>query len=533
MSVRMAPRLRIVAIVAGAASLTLALVALGFLRSQRSSEVFPERPAPAAAVADPSRPPVKFGVSINEPKAFQGYTLIAPVKANETFLIDMQGRVVRMWQHETTPALGASLLDNGRFLRTGALQGVPGDDGPGAGGLIQQFVWGGELVWDYKLATPTRLPHHDVTRLPNGNVLLIVFDRKSRKEAIAAGRHPELADHTFLLADSLIEIKPTGIDTGEIVWEWHLWDHVIQDHDASKANYGNVADHPELADLNYHKNVLGMIATKPGGLDMLRSIGYVGGSSTGKPPRFDPFWSHLNSIAYNAEHDRISVTSLTFSEFWIIDHSTTPAEAAGHKGGRGGKGGDILYRWGNPAAYRAGDKARQRLFSAHDAHWIPRGLPGEGRMLVFNNGSDRPDGNYSSVEELALPVDSQGRYTRPAESAFGPEQPIWSYSAANKSDFYSALFSGAQRLPNGNTLICSGSNGTLLEVTPDKEIVWKFVNPTKGSYGRKGFGPPGGGSLFRAYRYAKDHPGLAGKELKPGQTIEESLGIESEARMAR
>ena len=115
-------------------------------------------------------------------------------------------------------------------------------------------------------------------------------------------------------------------------------------------------------------------------------------------------------MAYNADLDQIAVSVWTFSEFWIIDHSTTTAEAASHKGGRSGKGGDLLYRWGNPRAYRAGTKADQKLFRQHNAHWIPKGLPGAGHMLVFNNGGDRPGGSYSSVDEIVLPVDAQGRY---------------------------------------------------------------------------------------------------------------------------
>ena len=67
-----------------------------------------------------------------------------------------------------------------------------------------------------------------------------------------------------------------------------------------------------------------------------------------------------------------------FSEFWIIDHGTTTAQAAGHTGGRRGRGGDLLYRWGNPRAYRAGTKADRKLFAQHNAHWIPKGLPGAG-----------------------------------------------------------------------------------------------------------------------------------------------------------
>src|SRR5262249_38315392 len=172
-------------------------------------------------------------------------------------------------------------------------------------------------------------------------------------------------------------------------------------------------------------------------------------------------------------------------------HSTTKAEAAGHKGGRGGKGGDLLYRWGNPRAYRAGTKADQKLFMQHNAHWIPKGYPGEGHLLLFNNGNGRQGGNYSSVDELVLPVDAQGRYACKPGAAYGPDKPVWSYAAPNKSDFYSSFISGTQRLPNGNTLICSGANGTIFEVTPSKEVVWKYVNPSKRGQAVGKFPPPG------------------------------------------
>ena len=89
----------------------------------------------------------------------------------------------------------------------------------------------------------------------------------------------------------------------------------------------------------------------------------------------------------------------------------------------------------------------------------------------------RPGGDHSSVDELVLPVDESGRYARKPGAAFGPDQPVWSYTAPKKSDFYSFFISGAQRLPNGNTLICEGSNGRIFEVTPAGEIVWEYINP--------------------------------------------------------
>ena len=83
---------------------------------------------------------------------------------------------------------------------------------------------------------------------------------------------------------------------------------------------------------------------------------------------------HVNAVAYNAELDQIVLSSPHFNEIWIIDHGTTTEEAKGHTGGRWGKGGDILYRWGNPRAYRNGTKLDQRLFYQHNIQWIPKGL---------------------------------------------------------------------------------------------------------------------------------------------------------------
>src|SRR5262249_24297243 len=161
------------------------------------------------------------------------------------------------------------------------------------------------------------------------------------------------------------------------------WDHLVQDHDKTKANYGNVAEHPELVNINYGEDEF-----------FPKTAGNTATNPTASRPRVNPDYTHFNGLAYNPDLDQIAVSVWNFSEFWISDHSTTTAEAAGHAGGRAGKGGDLLYRWGNPLAYRAGTKADRKLFSQHNAHWIPRGLPGAGHLLLFNNGPDRPDGSY-------------------------------------------------------------------------------------------------------------------------------------------
>ncbi len=439
---------------------------------------------------EPKSTSPKLGLLINDPRAFQGYTLLAPMDSTTTYLLDMQGKVVHTWVSDCLPALCPIILENGHLLRPGSIGyedvRVFGP-GPAVGGRIQEFTWEGKLVWDFKFYNARQLPHHDFTRLPNGNILMVVSDRKTAEEAIAAGRRPEMTGDRHLLVDSLVEIKPTGPTSGEVVWEWHLWDHLVQDFDKSKANYGNVKEHPELVNLNFGEDELKPPPAAKVSKDKANASGKAATPSSPPTPRVNPDWTHFNGVAYNPELDQIVVSIWNFSEFWILDHSTTTAEAAGHTGGRSGKGGDLLYRWGNPQVYRAGTKADQKLFRQHNAHWIAKGLPGEGHILVFNNGNGRPKENYSSVDELALPVDSQGRYAFTPGTSYGPDKPIWSYSAEKKNEFYSSFISGTSRLPNGNTLICSGANGTIFEVTPTKEIVWKYVNPSKGEMA---FGPP-------------------------------------------
>jgi hypothetical protein len=592
-----------------AMTLTLLLGALA-VTAPRAGAQGGDKPAGTG----PEKEKPKLGLSVNDPKAFQGYTLLAPMMSTKTYLLDMQGRVVRTWESDCNPALSAYLLEDGHLLRPGTLpqQGFGG--GPGAGGRVQEFTWDGELVWDFKLVSTTQLPHHDICRLPNGNVLMVVWEKKTAKEALAAGRRPETVGDGFLHPDSILEVQRTGKADGKVVWEWHAWDHLVQDFDSAKENYGDVGAHPELIDLNFGEGVLASMIPKKDELEKLKAIGYVGSAAGKKPPPAKADWTHVNAVAYNPELDQVMLSVHEFSEIWVIDHSTSTAEAASHKGGRSGKGGDLLYRWGNPRAYRAGMVKDQKLFSQHNAHWIPKGLPGAGNILVFNNGLRRPGGAHSTVDEIVPPVDSQGRYAYKPGTAYGPDKPDWSYAAPKRTDFYAALISGAQRLPNGNTLICSGTNGTLFEVTAEKDLVWKYVNPEQprggmmpflfgpprageilpgflqdtlkmtaeqkkelaelqkeidskleklltaeqnkqlkelreGKFGPPGFGGPmvvapggpkgfgpgapvpapgggfggpgGGASVFRSLRYAADYPGLAGKALTPGKTIEE------------
>ena len=437
----------------------------------------------------------KLGLVSSTNQAAPGYTLFAPKHRTMTYLIDNQGQMVHVWtQSEYEPGQSVYLLENGNLLRC-CFTHAQGFTRGGEGGRLEEYDWDGNLVWEFDYASNEYMLHHDIAVLPNGNILALAVERKSKDECITAGFIPTMLRDPELYPDFVVEIEPTRPKGGNIVWEWHVWDHLIQDQDPQKANYGNVAEHPERVDVNCNDRPI------------------------------PAFWNHMNSIAYNTKLDQIMLSVRGCNELWIIDHSTTIKEAANRTGGRYGKGGDILYRWGNPAAYKQGDRRSRQLFEQHDAHWIPDGSPGAGNILIFNNGQER---GYSSIEEIAPPVDENGNYEITAGKPYGPNRPIWNYTAANRMDFFSSEISGAHRLPNGNTLICAGVLGTFFEVTPNGETVWKYVNPvvrggTLAQGEKPGVDDRGHylNAVFKVHRYPPDYKGLTGKDLSPTGVIEQ------------
>ena len=362
----------------------------------------------------------------------------------------------------------ARLLDNGNVLSAGNIESDPD----------------GNVVWAYRYRQ-----HHDLLKLPNGNVLILSAEYLAFEEAVALGANPDsVYSHACspprVRGPRIVEARPTGPESAEIVWEWSVFDHLIQDFDPKKPNYGVVADHPERIDLNY------VLAEAP-------------------CEAHEVVWTHANALDYNAELDQIMITVRHFSEIWVIDHSVSAEEAAGNAGGNAGKGGDLLYRWGNPRAHRAGTPADQRLFWPHAAHWIPDGAPGAGNVLIFNNGLEYPgfERGYSSVDEVVPPSDGYN-YRLSAGFAYGPNEPAWTYAADPPESFYSRMRSNAQRLPNGNTLIADGPAARIFEVKRDGKTVWEFAHAML--HPRDG--------LYRAYRYPPDHPGLRGLDLTPRRT---------------
>jgi len=469
-----------------------------------------------------SDPKSSRGLVQNLPEAFQGYTIVSPIRSTSTFLVDMKGEVVHIWKGGHTPTFGVYLLDNGNLLRAGHdTYNVYYREG-GQGGIIQEISWDGAVVWEYAYSDRHHVQHHDIEPLPNGNVLLLAWEKKAGHEALMAGRDPKMITADGLWPEHLVEVRPIRPKGGEIVWEWHVWDHLVQDRDPRLKYFGKPSEHPERIYIN---GDFGRRRDSEEEIARLKALGYIADSPlAGDQPTLDPNrnndWNHANAISYNPDLDQIAISVLRFSEIWIIDHSTATEEAAGRSGGKGGKGGDLLYRWGNPQTYLGpGFAQQQQLFSQHDVRWIPDGLPGAGNLTVFNNGRGRFDGSYSSVDEFRPPKNDRGGYGSKKAKEPADAELVWSFSGSDDKRFYSSHISGAERLPNGNTLICVGVQGRIFEVTPKGKTVWDYLNPISEEVStslppwvtssdlkaRRQIEPYG---LLRASRVGRNHPGL-------------------------
>jgi hypothetical protein len=173
------------------------------------------------------------------------------------------------------------------------------------------------------------------------------------------------------------------------------------------------------------------------------------------------------------------VSSHNLNEWYIIDHSTSTEEAASHTGGFSGKGGDILFRWGNPAAYDATGTAILNV--THDAHWIPEGVPNAGRLVGFNNKG--ASATKSSVDQIILPQNGYN-FDRIAGQAFAPS----TYTERHASTGYTNNMGNSQQLPNGNMLVCLALSGVVYEINSAGTTLWSKTM---------------GGSVSQSFKYEK------------------------------
>lgn len=426
----------------------------------------------------------------------EGYNLFFSHNQEKTFLIDNQGQIVKFWSDEESfrPGNSVYLLANGDLVKCKRPNNF-GEDAiwAGGGGAIVEIVdWEGNVKASFELNNATERLHHDIAPMDNGNILMIAWAVKDESEAIANGRDPEIITQGRVWSEKIIEWDPVK---DRIVWEWDAFDHLIQDRFSDVANYGVVNEHPEKIDINYDEH-------------------------DGHPD-----WLHINSIDYNEELDQIVLSVPYFNELWVIDHSTTTEEAATSSGGNSGKGGDLVYRWGNPKTYQSESGVEQQLFFQHDVHWVnPKAAHGSddyGQLLIYNNRLP----NETSVGLLVQTIDpANGAYF--LDEVASQNAILASYEHPSNTEItYSTGLSSVQRLSNGNVLLLAGRWGFAFELNPNGEVVWEYRIPLKG-----GKAAPQGSVLelnnnitFRMTRYPSNFSGFEGKDLSPQGLLEEFI----------
>ena len=446
-----------------------------------------------------------------------GYTFFGV--RGTTYLIDMQGHVVHTWPIGTNP----HLLDDGSVLD------ASNNDPSGFAGFLQ-VSWAGSNMWSYLETRTNYLPHHDFTRIYNpqlgtNTTLYIANKTITSNQCIAAGCNPANGNnYNNAQMDAIVEVDKAG----NIVWEWWFGDHLIQDFDATKSNYvgagKSIADYP----------------------------GRLNANIPGMPVQRD--WLHCNSIDFNQSLDQIVINSVR-GEFYVIDHGNTfiAGDPAASIARAATSAGDFLYRFGDPARYSQGSApsiltnwtvsttGNKQIGGTHHVSWIPTGMPGAGHFLMFNNSQnlfEHTQASYSFEVNAYLNsslVDT-GHYINPPDAGYTfwqasgtadkaarwlSNQTGWSYSSKASHGMFSHIGGSAQRLANGNTLICSDTEGHIIEVTPAGDAVWEYINPVASDnivkFKRDNW--PMYNSIFRAFRYLAGDAPLAGRTLTPGSTI--------------
>ena len=364
---------------------------------------------------------------------FDGYTFV--FSGSTAYLYGMDKKIIHQWTGLKQNSFCADLLRDSSILWISSDRGEWTRGGVAGGGRLQIIKWDNTVTWDFLYRSADYMPHHDVEPVYYTN------DPKEKPNIMV------VCYTTW--GDKITELKPTGLNTAEVVWEWYASDHTCE------ANTG--ADKPELID----KGKGG------GGFPMSNDPGMGMG---------DIDKMHTNNISFNRTLNQIAFSAKNYNEVMVIDHSTTTAEAKTHTGGKYGKGGDILYRWGMPANY--GVNGAKILSGEHCGSWIldtfpgtNLRLPGAFNMMCVDNGNKR-------VVEFVPPGNKNGIYPRTAGTAFEPASALWTYSVNDMSPTEGYV----QRLPNGNTFICNGGGGVMggagrvCEVNSAGTIVWELSN---------------------------------------------------------
>jgi hypothetical protein len=421
-------------------------------------------------------------------KSAEGYTLLqnGPIVR----LMSMDGMVVHEWR--TGPGGDAQLTKNGTLLRSSPCWAVgecdnnpivPDHQWGGSQGRLREWTWDGEVIWDIDLATDNWIQHHTFVPTDDGTVLVLLWERLPRADAITAGRDPATVNpegnigndvrpggtyNGDLWPDAILEVEKDCDEVLEgetcesynIVWEWHAIDHLCNDQ------------RQDCIDINYH-------IPRP----------------TDESHRASADFMHCNSVDYLKEENLVVLNSRIFGESYLIDKAS----------------GDIVFRWGNPSVWNTSmepasymNDGDTQLFGPHGTHVSAYDATTRiVNLIIFDNGWLRPEGDRSRAVKIEVDLDNPDSYLY--------DDPIWTYQTASANSLNSPFVSYAQCVGE-NVVITSGGEGHIIEVTPAGAVVWEYVAPgsENGDEQCENIDGVRDSFMFRSYRYAEDYEGLVG-----------------------
>ena len=387
------------------------------------------------------------GTTIFDPdRAWPGFTVLSPLATQAVPVIDMNGTIVKQWEGFNNSAGGPARVLPGGFVIAASGARPPNQESV----ELVERDFDGMVLW-----RSAARQHHDWQR----------DDFPAGYYSPDATPNPQTHDRTLLLThithlkpavaavtiedDRLIEVSRTG----EVLWEWVASDHIDEFKFSPEARKVIQA---------------GPASNGPAG---------VAGRRT-----FD--WLHVNSAHYVGPNRWFDGGDTRFAPTNVIISSREASLVAIVS-----RDGHIVWQIGPDYSASKELRAIRQVIGQHHAHFIPKGLPGAGNLLVFDNGGSSGYGFFSPIAP-----DGRGALAR-ATSRVLEINPVtlelvWSYTNAR---FFASNISGAQRLPNGNTLITSGPTGRIFEVTTAGAIVWEYIWPSFGGANNQN-------SVYRAYR---------------------------------
>jgi hypothetical protein len=447
------------------------------------------------------------GTTIYDPaRAWSGFTVLSPLQTQAAVVIDMNGKIVKQWDGFNNSAGGpARVLPNGDVIAASGAR-------PGRQESLElvQRDFAGNVVWrlDRNEEIPTSdgktmqslRQHHDWQRedFPAGYYSPEATPARSGSNTLVLShtdrRVPAVAGDVLLQDDRIIEVSSTG----QVLWQWSAGDHIeelgfsprartsireARAGGAGRAGRGAPAAgaaRGAAAPDNAGRAGAGRGDAGRGGAGR----GAAPGGAAAGPAAFD--WLHLNSATYLGPNKWFDAGDKRFAPNHVIVSSREASLLAIIA-----RDGSIVWRLGPDFLESDATRAIGQIIGQHHAHLIPKGLPGAGNLLVFDNGGSSGYGEPSGIAPRGTGVYARAT-SRVLEIDPTTLSLVWSYTAG--SQFFSTNISGAQRLPNGNTLITEGAGGRLFEVTSDRQIVWEFMNAPPNAASRTP------ATIYRAYR---------------------------------